>query len=146
MAPQEASVAGSGNGRTKTALFALSLYIFLMAVGSPFSANLDNSRSLSTAAATAAAAIKEKPNILLFVLDQWRYDWDGMHPDTPTGPLPLRMPFLESVAKRGTRFTQAYVPSPLCAPVRACLASGKEYDEAGVYDNHADSYLSLIHI
>ena len=83
---------------------------------------------------------KNRPNMLLLVLDQWRYDWDGLHPDTPTGPLPLRMPFLERAAQRGTRFTQAYVPTPLCAPVRACLAAAKEYDEAGVLENHADGY------
>lgn len=79
-----------------------------------------------------------KPNILLLVLDQWRYDWDGLHPDTPTGHLPLAMPFLRECAQKGIRFTQAYVPSPLCAPVRACLASGKEYDHSGVSGNHAD--------
>ena len=74
------------------------------------------------------------------MLDQWRYDWDGMHPNTPTGPLPLQMPFLQHAASIGTRFTQAYVPVPLCAPVRACLAAGKEYDQAGVLGNHADSF------
>jgi hypothetical protein len=30
-----------------------------------------------------------KPNMLLFVLDQWRYDWDGSTEDTPTGKNPL---------------------------------------------------------
>jgi arylsulfatase len=83
----------------------------------------------------------EKPNIMLLVLDQWRYDWDGMHPVTSTGqPIPLRMPFLSSVAERGTRFTQAYVPTPLCAPSRACLAAGKEYDATRVLDNRPNSF------
>ena len=81
-----------------------------------------------------------KPNILLFVLDQWRYDWDGLTEDTPTGKNPLRMPFVKEAAAKGVRFTQAYVPVPLCAPVRACLASGKEYDEAGVLINHGDDW------
>lgn len=81
-----------------------------------------------------------KPNILLFVLDQWRYDWDGLTEDTPTGKNPLRMPFMKEAAAKGVRFTQAYVPVPLCAPVRACLASGKEYDEAGVLTNHGDNW------
>jgi len=80
------------------------------------------------------------PNILLLVLDQWRYDWDGMTPDTPTGILPLKMPFLQQAARKGVRFTQAYVPTPLCAPVRACLASGKEYDQSGVLVNHGDDW------
>lgn len=76
-----------------------------------------------------------------WILDQWRYDWDGMHPMTTSGQVnPLRMPFLRTVAERGTRFTQAYVPTPLCALVRACLAAGKEYDFAGVKENRPNSF------
>ncbi|KAL7542561.1 hypothetical protein ACHAXR_011879 [Thalassiosira sp. AJA248-18] len=45
------------------------------------------------------------------------------------------MPFLTEMGQRGTRFTQAYVPSPFCGPSRACLAFGKEYDATGVMDN-----------
>ena len=30
----------------------------------------------------------------------------------------------------GTRFTTAYVPAPVCAPSRSCLASGREYGSA----------------
>jgi len=36
------------------------------------------------------------------------------------------------MAARGVRFTQAYVPSPLCTPSRAALAAGREYDESQV--------------
>ena len=77
----------------------------------------------------------DRPNILFLLLDQWRPDWDGQHPMTPTGPLPLNMPFLNVMSRRGTQFTQAYVPSPFCGPSRACLAFGKEYDATGVLDN-----------
>mmetsp|Transcript_24298 Transcript_24298/g.38123 ORF Transcript_24298/g.38123 Transcript_24298/m.38123 type:complete len:574 (+) Transcript_24298:93-1814(+) len=75
------------------------------------------------------------PNILFLLLDQWRPDWDGQHKNTRTGPLPLNMPFLDEMRRRGTQFTQAYVPSPFCGPSRACLAFGKEYDATGVMDN-----------
>lgn len=40
----------------------------------------------------------------------------------------------------GTRFSKAFVPSPLCAPSRACLASGREYDQAGVPDNFSNDF------
>jgi len=76
-----------------------------------------------------------RPNILFLLLDQWRPDWDGQHKTTRTGPLPLNMPFLDEMRRRGTQFTQAYVPSPFCGPSRACLAFGKEYDATGVMDN-----------
>jgi arylsulfatase A-like enzyme len=47
---------------------------------------------------------------------------------------------MRAAATKGIRFGQAYVPSPLCAPVRACLAAGKEYDQAGVPQNHGDDW------
>lgn len=40
----------------------------------------------------------------------------------------------------GTRFLSAFVPSPVCAPSRACLASGRAYDDAGVPSNFANDY------
>ena len=73
-------------------------------------------------------------NILLLFPDQWRYDWDGFtrdnQPDIP-GPM-LRVPTTRKVAAAGTRFTTAYVPAPVCAPSRSCLASGREYGSATV--------------
>jgi len=45
-----------------------------------------------------------------------------------------------SLRAQGTRFKHAYVPSPLCAPSRACLAGGREYDFAGVPDNFSNDY------
>src|SRR5690606_8399637 len=35
-------------------------------------------------------------------------------------------------------FTNAVCASPLCAPSRACLAAGKEYDRCGVANNDDD--------
>jgi arylsulfatase len=85
-----------------------------------------------------------KTNMVLLVLDQWRYDWDGQHQHQQEqqviSHVPLHMPFLSSVALRGTQFRSAYVPTPLCAPSRACLAAGKEYDQTGVYENQPNSW------
>lgn len=75
-----------------------------------------------------------RPNILLLLPDQWRRDWTGF----PDGA-GIRTPNLARLAARGVRFTNAFTPSPLCAPARACLASGRRYDRAGVRSN-ADSY------
>lgn len=87
-------------------------------------------------------APKNAPNILLLFPDQWRYDWDGFsrtnQPDAPASL--LRVPTTRKVAAAGTRFTTAYVPAPVCAPSRSCLASGREYDEAGVMSNGANDY------
>ncbi|MFC1543265.1 sulfatase [Candidatus Neomarinimicrobiota bacterium] len=72
----------------------------------------------------------KRPNILLFFPDQLRHDWIEPNP-----ALPLRTPNLEKLGTKGARFTNAVTPSPLCAPARACLASGKEYDRCGVESN-----------
>jgi arylsulfatase A-like enzyme len=46
-----------------------------------------------------------------------------------TSALSIKLPNIARLAKRGVQFTTTVVASPLCAPSRACLASGKEYDE-----------------
>jgi len=77
------------------------------------------------------------PNLLLLFPDQWRYDWDGFH-TLNTGKLPLNLPNTKAWAEHGVRFTQAYVPAPVCAPSRSCLASGREYDHTKVPSNGFD--------
>lgn len=74
-----------------------------------------------------------QPNILFFFPDQWRHDWTGLNPE-----LDLRTPNLERLAHRGTRFTDVVCPSPLCAPSRACMALGVEYDRCPVKNNAYD--------
>jgi arylsulfatase len=76
---------------------------------------------------------KRAPNILLLLPDQWRFDWMSSNPD-----LPIRTPNLDRIAQRGTRFTNVIVGCPLCAPSRACLASGTEYGKSGVRSNLYD--------
>lgn len=89
----------------------------------------------STAAGAAACgsestAPETPPNILLVVPDQLRYDWTSLNP-----AIGVRTPHLEALAARGVNFVNCYCASPLCAPSRACLAGGREYDRCGVPDN-----------
>jgi arylsulfatase A-like enzyme len=79
-----------------------------------------------------------QPNILLLFPDEWRFDWDGFREDN--GAVPLAVPNLRAFAAKGTRFQHAYVPAPVCAPSRSCLASGREFDLAHVPTNfgHGD--------
>ena len=71
------------------------------------------------------------PNILFFLPDQHRPDWLGCNPD-----LPLHTPHLDRLCTSGVRFVHAFTPSPLCAPARACLASGLGYKHCRVPSNH----------
>jgi choline-sulfatase len=73
------------------------------------------------------ATVDDQPNVLLFLTDQQRPDWVGMHPE-----IPVRTPNIERLAERGVDFSNAVCPSPLCGPSRACLASGMEYENCGM--------------
>jgi len=73
----------------------------------------------------------KRPNALLLFPDQWRPDWMPWNPD-----LPLRLPNLAALAARGMRFLNAVSPSPICAPARACLAMGVEFDHCPVKSNN----------
>jgi arylsulfatase A-like enzyme len=75
----------------------------------------------------------ERPNILFFFPDQLRHDWTGLNPD-----LPVRTPNVSRLAAEGASFSRAITPSPLCAPCRAALMSGKEYDRCRVPTNGTD--------
>jgi arylsulfatase len=75
-----------------------------------------------------------RPNILLFFPDQFRYDWITGN----SNHIPVRTPNLRRLGEEGVWFRRAIVPSPLCAPSRACLASGKEYERCGVPSNHVN--------
>jgi len=75
-----------------------------------------------------------RPNILLFFPDQFRYDWVTGNSNN----IPVHTSILSRLAGEGVWFRKAIVPSPLCAPSRACLAAGKEYDRCGVPSNRAD--------
>ncbi len=81
----------------------------------------------------ALAAPPQRPNILFLFPDQLRYDWIGTNPN-----IPVRTPNVNALAARGVQFTEAVVASPLCAPSRACLATGKEYERCGVPSNGQD--------
>lgn len=53
-----------------------------------------------------------------------------------TEGLELRMPVVRELMKHGTAFTCAVSPAPVCAPARACLASGRRYRNCRVYQNN----------
>ena len=74
-----------------------------------------------------------RPNILFVCTDQQRPDWVEMNPS-----ISVRTPHLRQLAERGRWFTNAICPSPVCAPSRACLVAGREYDNTKVWGN--DTY------
>ncbi len=77
---------------------------------------------------TAAA---NSPNILFIMTDQQIAD--GL--SARMGREHLHTPALDSLMARGTYFTRAYAPNPLCMPARNSIFTGRYPHETGVTDN-----------
>lgn len=76
------------------------------------------------AAASAGGAAERPgrspgPNIVFILADDLGYGDLGCY-----GQRDIRTPNLDFLAQRGTRFTQCYAGSTVCAPSRACLMTG----------------------
>ncbi|MGH9615450.1 MAG: sulfatase-like hydrolase/transferase [Acidobacteriaceae bacterium] len=74
---------------------------------------------------------RTKPNIVLYIADQMRWDFIrayGLNPTTKT-------PNLDKVFQRGVTFTSAVTNQPLCAPSRAGMMTGRYATETGVWKN-----------
>ena len=69
-------------------------------------------------------------NLLYIISDQHNRDLLGCygHPSVET-------PNIDSLAERGTRFTNAYTNCPICVPARASLATGRYVHQIGYWDN-----------
>ncbi len=72
-----------------------------------------------------------KPNILLIVADQQRYDCLGY-----AGMMPVRTPNIDRLAAGGTWFEHAYTSIPTCCPARQSLMSGRTAESLRAYWNY----------
>ena len=75
----------------------------------------------------------KRPNILMIMADQLPAACVGAY-----GHPMIQTPNLDRLALRGMRFDSAYCNSPICAPSRASLCTGRYVSEIGAYDNGAD--------
>lgn len=79
---------------------------------------------------TTTLIAQKKPNVIvIYTDDQGAIDLGSY------GASDLYTPNLDKLAAEGTRFTQAYVAAPVCAPSRAALLTGKYPQAAGVAGN-----------
>ena len=86
---------------------------------------------LACAAMTPGAyAAGRPPNVILIFSDD-----QGTIDINIYGAKDLHTPHLDSLARRGTRFTQFYVAAPVCSPSRAALLTGRYPQRAGVPGN-----------
>ncbi|MFC1504432.1 sulfatase [Spirochaetota bacterium] len=74
--------------------------------------------------------MKQKPNFLLILTDQQRYD--TIH---ATGNPFIKTPNLDRLANEGCVFTNAYSPNPVCQPARHYLLTGTTARYHGYFEN-----------
>ena len=71
----------------------------------------------------------DRPNIVLFLTDDHGAWANGCY-----GNREVQTPTLDALAALGTRFRNAFTPTPVCSPARACLLSGKTASQVGIHD------------
>lgn len=70
---------------------------------------------------------EKKPNILLILTDDQGYEDVSF-----AGTKDLNTPAIDALREEGMRFTYFYTNSPVCAPTRASIMTGKNPDRVGV--------------
>jgi arylsulfatase A-like enzyme len=85
---------------------------------------------LTVLSAGASYGAAERPNVLIIITDDMRYDLM-----THEGHPYIQTPNLDRLAAEGVRFTQAYASTPLCGPCRMSILSGRLPPAHGRVDN-----------
>ena len=85
----------------------------------------------SAARKAAGTQSARKPNIILYLSDQFRWDFVGANGANSS----TRTPNLDAMAKRGKNFTHAVTNQPVCAPARSVLMTSRYATETGVWHN-----------
>ncbi|MFT7553316.1 MAG: arylsulfatase A, partial [Rhodothermales bacterium] len=79
---------------------------------------------------SACQTAERKPNVIYILADDLGYGEVGAY-----GQTQIKTPNLDRLAAEGLRFTQHYSGSPVCAPSRGSLLTGKHTGHGYVRDN-----------
>src|SRR5580698_6814760 len=79
----------------------------------------------------SAAKPATRPNIILYLSDQFRWDFIGANGHNSS----TRTPNLDALVSRGKNFTHAVTNQPVCAPSRSVLFTSRYATETGVWRN-----------
>src|SRR4051794_33117146 len=85
---------------------------------------------VAVVAVNAEPAPAKRPNLILILADDLGYAEVGCY-----GQKKIRTPNLDRLAAQGLRFTQFYAGSPVCAPSRCALMTGKHGGHAAIRNN-----------
>lgn len=86
--------------------------------------------AVPAAAKTERPATRAHPNIVLIVTDQWRQQDLGY-----TGNRQVRTPNIDALKRQSVDFAMAVANTPVCAPTRASLLTGRYATQTGVFYN-----------
>ena len=86
--------------------------------------------TLSSCSGVLSKTAKRPPNIILILADDLGYRELGCY-----GQEKIKTPHIDQMAAEGLRFTQFYAGSPVCAPSRYCLMTGKHSGHAYIRSN-----------
>ncbi len=81
--------------------------------------------------ATSALRADERPNVVLIISDQFRWDCIGAMGLNPSDLTPN----LDAMARNGVLFRSAICNQPVCAPARASIFTGQYPSRHGVWKN-----------
>ncbi|MBT5640538.1 MAG: sulfatase-like hydrolase/transferase, partial [Rhodobiaceae bacterium] len=71
----------------------------------------------------------EPKNLIFIMADEHNSNFLGV-----TGNKYIKTPNLDSLARDGVLFNNAYTPSPLCVPARAAMATGQHVHNISYWD------------
>jgi len=80
---------------------------------------------------TLAALATERPNVVLFLVDDYGYGDIGFE-----GNEKVSTPHIDRLARAGLRLTNFYQSAGACAPTRASLLTGRDFFRVGVWGVH----------
>lgn len=80
----------------------------------------------------------KKPNIVVYLSDDHGWEYLGCY-----GNAQIQTPHLDSLAEEGLRFTNAFTPTPTCAPSRSTLYTGLYPARHGAMGNHTECHAHL---
>ena len=83
------------------------------------------------------SGMEKRPNVLMIVVDQHRYDCCGF-----AGVNPIHTPTLDRLAAEGAAFHQAHTTLPACCPARQAMLTGVKEEKLGVYWNYDLRYFT----
>jgi len=84
-----------------------------------------------TSAAETAPKSKQRPNVILFLSDQFRWDFVGANGANSS----TKTPNIDAMAERGVNFTHCVTNQPVCAPSRSVLFTSRYATETEVWHN-----------